>query len=127
MLQGIDQVGDSARELRQDMSASEITLWQVLRRRPGGLKFRRQHPSGPYIADFYCHEARLVIEVDSEGHNRGDRPKRDASRDNWFADRGLTTLRIAATDIQKNLEGVTVQIMKHAASGRAGEDTSWTS
>ncbi|WP_294275377.1 endonuclease domain-containing protein [uncultured Sphingomonas sp.] len=122
MLQGIDQVGDSARELRQDMSAPEITLWQVLRRRPGGLKFRRPHPSGPYIADFYCHEARLVIEVDSEAHNRGYRPKRDAARDNWFANRGLTTLRIAATDIQKNIEGVTVQIMKHAASGRAGEE-----
>ncbi|MFN3677883.1 MAG: endonuclease domain-containing protein [Sphingomonas pseudosanguinis] len=127
MLQGDGVVGRRARSLRQDMSAPEITLWQVLRRRPGGLKFRRQHPAGPYIADFYCHEARLVIEVDSEAHSRGDRPERDASRDNWFADRGLTTLRIAAADIQKNIEGVTVQVMNHAASGRAGEDISWTS
>ncbi len=122
MLQGIDGVGDSARELRQDMSAPEITLWQVLRYRLGGLKFRRQHPSGPYIADFYRHEARLVIEVDSEAHNRGDRPKRDASRDNWFADRGLTTLRIAATDIQKNIKGVTSHILTTAASRHTGEE-----
>jgi very-short-patch-repair endonuclease len=104
------------------MSAPETTLWQVLRTRPGGLKFRRQHPSGPYIADFYCHEARLVIEVDSEAHNRGDRPYRDTSRDAWFAERGLTTLRIAATDIQQNIDGVTVQILTAVASRRSGEE-----
>jgi very-short-patch-repair endonuclease len=104
------------------MSAPETTLWQVLRTRPGGLKFRRQHPSGPYIADFYCHEARLVIEVDSEAHNRGDRPSRDTSRDAWFAERGLTTLRIAATDIQQNIDGVTVQILTAVASRRSGEE-----
>ena len=104
------------------MSAPEITLWQVLRRRPGGFKFRRQHPSGPYVADFYCHEARLVIEVDSEAHNHGNRPERDASRDNWFTDRGLTTLRIAATDIHKNIEGVTSHILTTAASRHTGEE-----
>ncbi len=110
MLQGVEQVGERARVLRQDMSAPEITLWQVLRKRPGGFKFRRQHPSGPYIADFYCHEARLVIEVDGEAHGYGDRSTRDARRDTWFTHRGLTTLRIAATDIQKNIEGVTRHI-----------------
>lgn len=126
MLQGSDRVGDLAREMRRDMSAPEITLWQVLRRRPGGLKFRRQHPSGPFIADFYCHEARLVVEVDSEAHNRGDRPIRDASRDAWFAQRGVTTLRIGVTDIRKNIEGVARHIVD-IASRRAGEDISWTS
>jgi len=104
------------------MSAPEITLWQVLRCRPGGFKFRRQHPSGPYVADFYCHEARLVIEVDGEAHNHGNRPERDASRDDWFADRGMTTLRIAATDIQKNIEGVTSHILTTAASRHTGEE-----
>ncbi len=48
------------------MSLPEVLLWQVLRTRPSDLKFRRQHPSGAYVADFYCHEARLVIEVDGE-------------------------------------------------------------
>jgi very-short-patch-repair endonuclease len=104
------------------MSAPEITLWQVLRHRPGGFKFRRQHPSGPYIADFYCHEARLIIEVDSEAHSRGDRPARDEARDRWFAERGLTTLRITTTDIQKNIDGVTVHILTIAASRCSGED-----
>ncbi len=122
MLQGDEKVGERARSLRTVMSAPENTLWQILRHRPGGFKFRRQHPSGPYIADFYCHEARLVVEVDSEAHGRGDRPGRDALRDAWFADRGLTTLRIAATDIQKNVEGVTGHILVTAANCCPGEE-----
>ncbi|WP_294280045.1 endonuclease domain-containing protein [uncultured Sphingomonas sp.] len=122
MLQGVEQVGERARVLRQDMSAPEITLWQVLRKRPGGLKFRRQHLSVPYIADFYCHEARLVIEVDGEAHGYGDRPKRDARRDMWFAERGLTTLRFESTDIQTNIEGMTAQIKATAARRHSGEE-----
>ncbi|WP_322965229.1 endonuclease domain-containing protein [Sphingomonas fuzhouensis] len=122
MLQGYEDVGVRARGLRQAMSPPEITLWQALRRRPGGFKFRRQHPSGPYIADFYCHEARLVIEVDSEAHGYGDRPERDALRDMWFAERGLMTLRIATNDIQKDIEGVTRHILTTAASRHSGEE-----
>ena len=122
MLQGVEQVGERARVLRQDMSAPEITLWQVLRKRPGGFKFRCQHPSGPYIADFYCHEARLVIEVDGEAHGYGDRPTRDVRRDTWFTERGLSTLRFASTDIQNNIEGVTAQIKATAASRHSGEE-----
>ncbi len=78
MLQGGEKVGERARGLRIAMSAPEITLWQVLRRRPAGLKFRRQHPSGPYVADFYCHEARLVIYVDIEADVMGVGGVRDA-------------------------------------------------
>ena len=122
MLQGEERTGIKARGLRQAMSAPEITLWQLLRRRPGGFKFRRQHPSGPYVADFYCHEARLVVEVDSEAHGWGDRPSHGASRDAWFATRGFVTLRIAASDVQKNIEGVSRHILATAASRRSGED-----
>lgn len=122
MLQGDEGIDGRARGLRRVMSAPEITLWQVLRRRPGGFKFRRQHPSGPYIADFYCHEARLVVEVDGEAHGRGDRPARDEVRDRWFAHRGLITLRIAAIDIRKNIEGVTGHILATAANRHFGEE-----
>jgi very-short-patch-repair endonuclease len=104
------------------MSAPEITLWQILRERPGGLKFRRQHPAGPYIADFYCHEARLIIEIDGEAHNCGDRPLRDIARDRWLAERGLETLRIAAIDIHNNIDGVTGYILATAASRSCGEE-----
>lgn len=100
MLQGVDGMDVHARALRRSMSPPEVRLWQALRTRPAGLKFRRQHPSGPYVADFYCHVARLVIEVDGEAHDRGDRPSRDA----WFAQRGLQTLRLPARAILNDLD-----------------------
>jgi len=88
------------------MSLPEVVLWQQLRRRPDGLKFRRQHPAGPYVLDFYCEEARLCIEVDGAAHDFGDAPAADAYRDTWLADAGIRTLRIPARDVLHNLEGV---------------------
>ncbi|MFZ2997341.1 endonuclease domain-containing protein [Sphingobium sp.] len=113
--------GHQARQLRGAMSLPEVKLWQVLRERPGGLKFRRQHPSGPYVADFYCHEARLVIEVDGEGHNRGDAPLSDERRDGWFAARGLLVLRIPAMTILNELDTAVAGIMA-TANEQIGED-----
>ena len=118
MLQGRT---DRARQLRREMSLPEVKLWQVLRQRPEGFKFRRQQPSGPYVADFYCHEARLVIEVDGEAHSRGDAPQRDEQRDGWFAAKGFTVLRIPAADILNELEAAVMGIMT-TAKGQIGED-----
>ena len=70
-----------ARELRRTMSLPEGLLWQELRKRPGGYKFRRQHPILDFIADFYCPTARLILEVDGAAHDMGDRPRRDVERD----------------------------------------------
>jgi very-short-patch-repair endonuclease len=92
----------SARRLRRELTLPEVVLWQVLRKQPNRLKFRRQHPSGPYILDFYCSDARLTVEVDSETHNRGDRPQRDESRDAWLREAGVETLRIPAVEILKD-------------------------
>lgn len=103
------------------MSLPEVKLWHVLRKRPDGFKFRRQHPSGAYVADFYCHEARLIIEVDGEAHNRGDTPQRDEQRDSWFAARGLKVLRIPAVAILNELEAAVMGIMT-TAKGQIGED-----
>ncbi len=110
MLQGHAGVGDQARELRRRMSLPEVVLWRELRKKPADLKFRRQHPSGPFVADFYCHEARLVIEVDSFAHETGDRPQRDRVRDSWFAERNIATLRIAAKDVLSDLAAVVQHI-----------------
>ncbi|MFO6446459.1 endonuclease domain-containing protein [Erythrobacter sp. NE805] len=85
-----------ARKLRKAMSLPEVSLWEQLRKRPAGLKFRRQHPSGPYVLDFFCSDARLAIEIDGEAHDRGDQPQRDSVRDEWFARTGIETLRIPA-------------------------------
>ncbi len=91
-----------ARNLRQIMTPAERKLWHALRnRRFMGLKVRRQVPIGPYIADFYCAEHRLVIEADGGGHGRG----RDAARDRFLAANGLRTLRLWNSDILCNLSG----------------------
>ena len=95
-----------ARRLRRAMSLPEVLLWQALRSRPGGLKFRRQHASGPYILDFFCSDARLAIEIDGEDHSRGDRAERDASRDAYFMRGGIYTMRVPAGDVLKDIDGV---------------------
>jgi very-short-patch-repair endonuclease len=88
------------------MTLPEVLLWQQLRRRSDGLKFRRQHPAGPYVLDFYCEQARLCIGVDGIAHELGDLPISDARRDRWLADAGIRTIRVAATDVLQNLDGV---------------------
>jgi len=131
MLRGNEVTAGRARQLRQNMSSLEVLLWQALRSRPAGLKFRRQHPSGPYVADFYCHEARLIIEVDGYAHETGDRPARDAARDTWFAERGVRVERVPARLVLHDLDAVVRGIVAAAlplhqpAAGlppRAGED-----
>jgi len=117
-----------ARRLRREMSLPEVLLWRQLRTRPSGLKFRRQHPSGPYDLDFYCSDARLAIEVDGESHERGDRPARDRVRDLWLEERGIKTMRIPAAEVLGNLEGVLTGIIEqcktrlplHPAAPRRG-------
>ena len=89
-----------AKTLRQALTPPEALLWSRLRaRQPDGPRIRRQHPLGPYIADFYCSAARLVIEIDGWGHNMGDRPERDARRDAWMAAEGYGVVRYAASEV----------------------------
>ena len=95
-----------ARALRSKMTLPEVVLWQHLRQRPNGMKFRRQHPAGPYVLDFYCERARLCIEVDGAAHGMGDVPASDCRRDLWLSEAGIRTLRISAVDVLENLDGV---------------------
>ena len=99
------------------MSPPEVILWLELRgRRLGGFKFRRQHPLGRYIADFYCDEARLVVEIDGATHR--DRMRHDAERDAWMRDQGLVVLRIPASEVSKDLNSVLRTILALAQRGR---------
>ena len=99
-----------ARSLRRNLTLPEGMLWQVLRRRPAGLKFRRQHPIGRCVVDFYCAATRLVIEVDGEAHSMGDRPESDARRDAWLRCQGLRVLRFGAVDVMTDVESVVTAI-----------------
>jgi very-short-patch-repair endonuclease len=89
-----------AKSLRANMSLPEVLLWRELKRSAGpGPQFRRQHPIGPYVLDFYCAKARLCIEVDGQAHGTDDRPARDDRRDCYLADLGIHVERISATAV----------------------------
>ncbi|HEX8622493.1 MAG TPA: endonuclease domain-containing protein [Allosphingosinicella sp.] len=103
-----------ARKLRRTMSLPEVLIWQRIRRSAGGVTFRKQHPIDPYVADFYCGSSKLVVEVDGEAHDRGDRPQRDERRDAFFQARGYRTLRIAAGDVLRDPDGVASAIVAAA-------------
>jgi very-short-patch-repair endonuclease len=96
---------DHAKTLRRTMSLPEVLLWKAIKgRKLSGLHFRRQHPIGPYVLDFYCEIERLAIEVDGSSHSFGDRPERDERRDAWLAAQGIATLRISATLILEDVD-----------------------
>jgi len=99
-----------ARALRASITNAERKLWYALRdRRFAGYKFRRQVPMGPYIADFICYSARLVIEVDGGQHAES---ARDGRRDRWFAQNGFRVLRFWNNEVLHNLEGVWMVILE---------------
>ena len=102
---------ERARQLRKRMSPTEIRLWRVLRLRPEGLKFRKQHPFGPFVLDFYCKAAGLAIEVDGLAHDFESTVGRDHRRDQWVREKGVETLRIPAEEVRTDLEGVLVHII----------------
>jgi very-short-patch-repair endonuclease len=93
-----------ARALRRTLTQPEARLWQFLRTRPDGLKFRRQHPIGPYVVDFYCPASRLVVEVDGEVHGMGHNPARDLARDAWLREQGFRVCRIPARELYGDIE-----------------------
>jgi very-short-patch-repair endonuclease len=104
------------------MSAPEMRLWNRLRQRESGKPaFRRQHPVGPYVLDFYCARARLAIEVDGASHDMGDRPQRDLRRDEWLGERGITVMRIAASELARadEVADAIARMAAEMASGRA--------
>lgn len=96
-----------ARELRRRLTLPEGLLWTALRgRRLAGLRFRRQHPIGPYIVDFYCPALRLAVEVDGQIHGDPDRMRHDQRRGLWLRSQGVDVFRIPAREVLGNMDGV---------------------
>ncbi len=81
------------------MTPPEARIWARLRVRDTGISFRRQHPVGPYILDFYCARAKLAIEIDGLIHDRDEQATEDVARDTWLAGQGIEVLRIPAAEI----------------------------
>ena len=109
-VEGIRRPTLRAQQLRREATPAERRLWRELSASGLGVKFSRQMPVGPYIADFLCRSARLVVELD--GHSHDARPSADAERDRFMASRGLKVLRFANRDVFENLEGVLIEIAR---------------
>jgi len=96
---------DYARRLRRRLSLPEGLLWRALKSGGlGGLKFRKQHPIGPHVLDFYCHSVLLCVEVDGCAHSLGSSPEKDERRDQWLAAKGIRTLRVPASAILEDVD-----------------------
>ena len=101
-----------ARELRANQTEAESCLWSLLRNRQmHGFKFRRQHQFGDYIADFYCHEAQLVIECDGSIHETNENWQHDQARDAYMVGQGLRVLRFKNEEVLNN----TVDVLRKIA------------
>jgi adenine-specific DNA-methyltransferase len=100
-----------AKRMRRTMPGAEVLLWSRLRRWPGA-KFRRQHPIGPYIADFASVAARLVIEVDGETHGSEGGRAHDHVRDDYMRQRGWRLLRVWNRDVYGRLDDVLEMIAR---------------
>ena len=99
-----------ARELRRDDTDAEARLWAALRdRRLGGWRWKRQVPQGPYIVDFYCPEAQLVVELDGGQH--AEQVEYDERRTAWLAGQGLRVIRFWNTQVLTSFDGVCLSIL----------------
>jgi very-short-patch-repair endonuclease len=103
---------ERARNLRKDDTQAETRLWQALRNRKlGGWKWRRQVPRGPYIVDFFCAEAKLVVEVDGATHSSEAEVAYDLRRTAFLEEEGLTVFRITNHGVFEDLQSVCLAIL----------------
>ncbi|HEX8915478.1 MAG TPA: endonuclease domain-containing protein [Humisphaera sp.] len=108
-----------ARELRTDQSPAEQKLWRFIRnRRLANLKFRRQFAVDRYIADFYCAEYKLIVELDGPSHFDVQKKKDDAERTACLEELGYAVVRFRNADVHENLEGV-IKALLRECEGRA--------
>lgn len=101
-----------AREMRQPQTPAEATVWQNLRNRNLKYKFRRQHPIDRFIIDFYCAEAKLLIEIDGESHLQKEQIEYDAARTEYLEDLGYKVIRFTNNDVRYSIHAVIDEIVQ---------------
>ncbi len=109
-------VFELAKDLRRNMTDAEKLLWNHLKAGVKGLKFRRQHPIGIYIADFYCHKIKLIVEVDGSIHTVKDVKDNDKKREDDLRGWGNTIIRFTNEHVFKNIDHVLDKINKTVES-----------
>jgi very-short-patch-repair endonuclease len=103
---------ERARTLRKNMPPAEAKMWNALRElKPLGFHFRRQVPLGNYYADFACHHANLVVEIDGESHFVGSGPTSDGVRSAFIRSEGYEVLRFTNVDVLNNIDGVIARLL----------------
>jgi very-short-patch-repair endonuclease len=107
-----------SRDFRHPLTPAEAKVWQEVRSRQLGFKIRRQHPIGRFIADFYCAEAKLVIEIDGDVHAQLSQEEHDRARDAWLAERGYAVIRFPARQVEQDLAGVLCRITEACEARR---------
>src|SRR5512140_2690828 len=101
-----------AREMRHPQTRAETTLWHALRNRQNGFKFRRQHPIERFIIDFYCAEAKLLIEIDGESHLEPSQAEYDEMRTKYLEHLGYQVIRFTNNDVRYNIDAVACEILQ---------------
>jgi very-short-patch-repair endonuclease len=109
-----------SRDFRHPLTSAEAKVWQAVRNRQLGFKFRRQHPMGRFITDFYCAEARLVIEIDGDTHAAPDQAAYDSARTAWLEERGYKVVRFQAWEVHRSIEAVLEAIRRACEARTAG-------
>jgi very-short-patch-repair endonuclease len=105
-----------AQKLRADPTDAERRLWHLLRAKQlGGVRFRRQQPIGPYVADFFCSAAKLIVELDGDHHGSDRGLAHDADRTRWLESRGYTVLRFSNGEV---LRGDPIEAIWRAVEAR---------
>ncbi len=108
-----------AQENRKKMTPAELILWDALKEKKlDGWKFRKQHPMGSYILDFYCHKAKLGVELDGGYHDMPQQKEYDAKRTAILQDAGISLVRFRNEAVIQDMENVLAEILK-ALRGRS--------
>ena len=120
-MRGAILTGKRARDLRHRLTPPETRLWVRVRRRgPGRPTFRRQHPIDPYVADFCCVEASLIVEVDGAVHDAPDQLRHDAARDGFLRASGFDVVRLSAADVMSDPDAAADRVIRAALARLKG-------
>lgn len=111
------QVFTYAKQLREAMTPCELALWESLRmNRLDGFRFKAQHPIGNFVADLYCHAARLVIEIDGSVHDSVEQQEYDTNRTHLLDEFGVQVIRFSNEDVLERLQYVLAEIVRFLPS-----------
>lgn len=105
----------NAQKLRDKMTEPELKLWEFLRTKPMGFKFRRQHPIAGYVLDFYCHKLRLSIEIDGGYHLKKEQKEKDEERTKYLEELGISEIRFTNVQVLNDFE-TTIEIINSKLS-----------